>query len=27
VLRFSAIGFTFWLVVYWMYQNKYFVRI
>jgi predicted acyltransferase len=27
VLRFSAIGFTFWLVVYWMYRNKYFVRI
>jgi predicted acyltransferase len=27
VLRYSAIGFTFWLVVYWMYRNKFFVRI
>jgi predicted acyltransferase len=27
VLRYSAIGFTFWLVVYWMYRNKYFVKI
>ncbi|MBM4156115.1 MAG: DUF5009 domain-containing protein [Lentisphaerae bacterium] len=27
VLRCSAIGFTFWLVVYWMYRNKFFVRI
>jgi predicted acyltransferase len=27
VLRNSAIGFVFWLVVYWMYRNKIFVRI
>jgi predicted acyltransferase len=27
VLRTSAIGFVFWLVVYWMYRNKIFVRI
>jgi predicted acyltransferase len=27
VLRNSAIGLVFWLVVYWMYRNKIFVRI
>jgi hypothetical protein len=27
VLKSSAIGFTFWLVVWWMYRNKFFVRI
>ena len=27
VLRYPAIGFTFWLVAWWMYRNKIFVRI
>ena len=27
VLTDSAIGFTFWLVAWWMYRNKFFVRI
>ncbi len=27
VLRYPAIGFTFWLVAWWMYRNKLFVRI
>jgi len=27
VLRYPAIGFAFWLVAWWMYRNKIFVRI
>jgi predicted acyltransferase len=27
VLRYPAIGFTFWLVAWWMYRNKFFLRI
>ncbi len=27
VLRYSAIGFTLWLIAWWMYRNKFFVKI